>query len=172
MFGMSMRSGYNNKMGKVKKEIPEDTDADKSADASFLTENKKTYDELLVHLNPISKPLASRKLTRRLYKCVKKASKEKKLRRGVKEVQKFLKKGERGFVVFAGDTRPIEVMCHLPIFCEETDIPYCYVPAKADLGSATGSKRPTCCLLVKEDSAYEDSYKECLKDIKKLPPPV
>ena len=46
------------------------------------------------------------------------------------QVQKFLKKGEKGFVVFAGDTRPIEVMCHLPIMCEDADVPYCYVPAK------------------------------------------
>ena len=107
-----------------------------------------------------------------VFRCVRKASKQKNLRRGVKEVQKFIKKGEKGFVVFAGDTRPIEVMCHLPIVCEELDIPYCYVPAKADLGAATGTTRPTCCILVKEGEAYQDTYTDCFKDIKKLTLPI
>ncbi|XP_076812706.1 H/ACA ribonucleoprotein complex subunit 2-like protein [Clavelina lepadiformis] len=149
-------------MGKVK--------SDSVLDNS-VREDGKTYEELLLYLNPISKPLASKKLTKRLYKCIKKASKQKNLRRGVKEVQKFLKKGEKGFVVFAGDTRPIEVMCHIPIMCEDTDVPYCYIPAKQDLGAASGSKRPTCCIMVKSHSAYEDVYKQCMDDIKQLPAP-
>lgn len=33
---------------------------------------ERTYEELLVNLNPIAQPLASRRLTRRLYKCIKK----------------------------------------------------------------------------------------------------
>lgn len=33
---------------------------------------ERTYHELLVNLNPIAQPLASRRLTRKLYKCIKK----------------------------------------------------------------------------------------------------
>jgi len=33
-------------------------------------------------------------------------------------------------VILAGDTRPIEVICHLPVICEENGLPYCYVPSK------------------------------------------
>uniref|UniRef100_H2Z7Z0 H/ACA ribonucleoprotein complex subunit 2 n=1 Tax=Ciona savignyi TaxID=51511 RepID=H2Z7Z0_CIOSA len=138
-------------------------------DDSVNDGEEKTYEELLNFLNPIAKPLASKKLTKRIYKCIKKASKEKSIRRGVKEVQKFLKKGETGFVVFAGDTQPIEVMCHIPVLCEDASIPYCYVPAKQHLGAASGSKRPTCCILVKKQEGYEETYKDCVKDIKKLP---
>ncbi|XP_006892835.1 PREDICTED: H/ACA ribonucleoprotein complex subunit 2-like [Elephantulus edwardii] len=57
---------------------------------------ERTYHELLVNLNPIPQPLASRRLTRKLYKCIKKAVKQKQIRRGVKEVQKFINKGEKG----------------------------------------------------------------------------
>ncbi|NP_001351665.1 H/ACA ribonucleoprotein complex subunit 2 isoform 2 [Mus musculus] len=57
---------------------------------------ERTYKELLVNLNPIAQPLASRRLTRKLYKCIKKAVKQKQIRRGVKEVQKFVNKGEKG----------------------------------------------------------------------------
>lgn len=33
---------------------------------------EKSYQELLANLNPIANPLASRKLSKKLYKCVKK----------------------------------------------------------------------------------------------------
>ena len=33
-------------------------------------------------------------------------------------------------VIVAGDTSPIDVICHMPLVCEEKDIPYCYVPSK------------------------------------------
>lgn len=33
-------------------------------------------------------------------------------------------------VVFAGDTLPIDVYCHLPILCEDKNLPYAYVPSK------------------------------------------
>uniref|UniRef100_A0A8C3N6X7 H/ACA ribonucleoprotein complex subunit 2 n=1 Tax=Geospiza parvula TaxID=87175 RepID=A0A8C3N6X7_GEOPR len=55
-----------------------------------------SYREQLDFLNPIAQPLASRKLTRKLLKCIRKATKHKQLRRGVKEVQKFINKGEKG----------------------------------------------------------------------------
>lgn len=94
-----------------------------------------SYREQLEFLNPIAQPLASRKLTRKLLKCIRKglaaracgggeerpgrgggavlphtlrlslspsrrgslaATKQKQIRRGVKEVQKFINKGEKG----------------------------------------------------------------------------
>ncbi|KAI2540415.1 NHP2 isoform 2, partial [Pan troglodytes] len=91
---------------------------------------ERTYQELLVNQNPIAQPLASRRLTRKLYKCIKKAVKQKQIRRGVKEVQKFVNKGEKGIMVLAGDTLPIEVYCHLPVMCEDRNLPYVYIPSK------------------------------------------
>ncbi|KAE8614966.1 hypothetical protein XENTR_v10008372 [Xenopus tropicalis] len=131
----------------------------------------KSYDELLAYLNPIAKPLAGRKLTKKLYKCVKKAIKQKNIRRGVKEVQKFINKGEKGIVVMAGDTLPIEVYCHIPVMCEDRGIPYSYVPSKSDLGAAAGSKRPTCVILIKPHEDYQEAYDECLEDVQALPLP-
>ena len=63
---------------------------DTTLDQSEVKESEqKSYHELLQYLNPIAKPLASKKLTKRLYRCVKKASKQKNLRRGVKEVSEI-----------------------------------------------------------------------------------
>ncbi|XP_076836174.1 H/ACA ribonucleoprotein complex subunit 2-like protein [Brachyhypopomus gauderio] len=133
---------------------------------------EKSYQELIANINPIANPLASRKLSKKLYKCIKKAAKLKQIRRGVKEVQKFINKGETGIVVLAGDTLPIEVYCHLPIMCEDRNLPYAYIPSKADLGSSAGSKRPTCVILIKRHDEYEEAYDECLEEVSALPKPI
>ena len=33
-------------------------------------------------------------------------------------------------VVLAGDVTPIDVYSHLPVMCEDRNVPYCYVPSK------------------------------------------
>ncbi|XP_063783965.1 H/ACA ribonucleoprotein complex subunit 2 [Pseudophryne corroboree] len=152
-------------MTKVKKEK-----LDEGEEAAQATP-ELSYEEMLANLNPIAQPLAGRKLTKRLYKCIKKASKHKNIRRGVKEVQKFINKGEKGLVVLAGDTFPIEVYCHVPIMCEDRSIPYAYIPSKSDLGAAAGSKRPACVILIKPNSEYQDSYNDCLEEVQALPLP-
>ncbi|XP_029925458.1 H/ACA ribonucleoprotein complex subunit 2-like protein [Myripristis murdjan] len=130
---------------------------------------EKTYQELIANINPIAQPLATRKLSKKLYKCVKKAAKQKQIRRGVKEVQKFINKGEKGIVVLAGDTLPIDVYCHLPVMCEDRSLPYAYVPSKVDLGSSAGSKRPTCVILIKPHEEYQEAYDECLEEVSAMP---
>ncbi|KAH8046847.1 hypothetical protein JL721_12296 [Aureococcus anophagefferens] len=89
----------------------------------------ETYEERLAALSPISTPLADEKLTKKLHKLVKKASSAKALRRGVKEVVKAIRKGATGLCIIAGDISPIDVICHLPIFCEEKSVPYIYAGA-------------------------------------------
>ncbi|XP_066470698.1 H/ACA ribonucleoprotein complex subunit 2 [Tiliqua scincoides] len=133
---------------------------------------ERSYEELAENVNVIARPLASRKLTRRLCKCIKKAAKQKQIRRGVKEVQKFLNKGEKGITVLAGDTLPIEVYCHIPIMCEDRNLPYVYIPSKTDLGTAAGSKRPTCVIMIKPHEEYQEAYDECLEEVEALPLPL
>lgn len=49
-------------------------------------EEGRTYEEKIKYVAPIAVPLASKKSTKKIHKVVKKASKEKFVRRGVKEV--------------------------------------------------------------------------------------
>ncbi|XP_077360907.1 H/ACA ribonucleoprotein complex subunit 2-like protein [Festucalex cinctus] len=157
-------------MTKVKKEK---VDAAEEAPAAGGNEkSERTYEELVANVNAIARPLATRKLSKKLYKCVKKASKGKNIRRGVKEVQKFIGKGEKGIVLLAGDTLPIEVYCHLPIMCEDKNLPYAYVPSKVDLGASTGSKRPTCVIMIKPHEDYQEAYNECLEEVTNMPKPL
>lgn len=119
------------------------------------------YEEKLKYTSLIAKPMASKKLTKKIYKCIKKAAKHKSyLRNGLKDVQKHLRKGEQGLVVFAGDVFPIEIMCHLPIVCEDKNIPYCYTPSRQDIGAAMGVKRGSLMVLIKEHEEYKELYDE------------
>ncbi|MBA0593068.1 hypothetical protein Gorai_010027 [Gossypium raimondii] len=77
------------------------------------------------------------------------------------------------------------VITHVPILCEEADIPYVYVPSKEfllpfqDLATAGATKRPTCCVLVltkptkgKLDPAEQEKikadYSQVVADISEL----
>ena len=103
---------------------------------------------------------------------MRRASEAKYVKRGVKEVVKALRKGESGFCVIAGDISPIDVITHLPIMCEDRQIPYLYVPSKRDLGVAASTKRPTSCVLVspKEGFGDMDLYKKLTKEAVELSP--
>ena len=156
-------------MGKKEKSA-DDTNGDISM--TDIKIERPSYEELLPMMNVISKPLASKKMTKRIYKVVKKAATKKQLRRGVKEVGKALRKKEKGLVVLAGDVSPLDVYSHMPIMCEENNIPYCYVPARIDLGLASLTKRATCVVMIKKDEDYGDLYSELKETIKELPLPI
>eukprot|EP00035_Acanthoeca_spectabilis_P020100 m.431150 g.431150 ORF g.431150 m.431150 type:complete len:157 (+) comp17264_c0_seq1:90-560(+) len=124
------------------------------------------YDELCSRVNVISKPLATKKLSKKLFKGVGKAAKSKTLFRGVKEVGKALRKGKKGVVIIAGDISPIDVIAHMPVACEEAGVPYVYVPSKQHLGMAGLTKRPTSIVLVPDTD--EDDHKEIVKEVEGL----
>mmetsp|Transcript_17085 Transcript_17085/g.19544 ORF Transcript_17085/g.19544 Transcript_17085/m.19544 type:complete len:156 (+) Transcript_17085:125-592(+) len=123
------------------------TKEDKDSSSSAVT---KTYEERVEAVNVISKPLASKKSTKRAHKLVKKASSAKIIRRGVKEVIKGIRKHEKGICILAGDIYPVDVISHLPILLEESGIPYIFVPSKQELGAAACTKRPTSVVLVRD----------------------
>ncbi|KAL5974440.1 hypothetical protein ACLOJK_031105 [Asimina triloba] len=112
------------------------------------TEKSQKEKKKMSALAPIAKPLAGKKLCKRTYKLVRRASETKCLKRGVKEVVKSIRRGHKGLCVIAGNISPIDVITHVPILCEEADVPYIYVPSKEDLAAAGATKRPTCCVLV------------------------
>lgn len=124
--------------------------------------------ESVVTLNPIAHPLADEKLTKRLYKLIKKAAANKdRLHRGLKNVQTRIRKGGKGICVFAGDVTPIDIYCHLPIVCEDKEIPYCFVTSKRDIAAALGAKRPCIVALISEDEDYKDLYDKCYAKVSK-----
>ncbi|PSS08321.1 H/ACA ribonucleoprotein complex subunit 2-like protein [Actinidia chinensis var. chinensis] len=149
-----------------------DSETEKSAQKD--KEKKK-----LLALAPIAKPLAGKKLNKRIFKLVRRAAGHKCLKRGVKEVVKSIRRGNKGLCIIAGNISPIDVITHVPILCEESDIPYIYVPSKEDLANAGATKRPTCCVLVltkptkgelaqEEQEKLKSDYDQVVSDVSEL----
>lgn len=137
-----------------------------------VKEEADNYEARLPASLPFAQPIASKKLNKKVMKSVKKASKTKHARRGVKEVVKALRKGEKGIVIIAGDIWPADVISHIPVLCEDNKVPYVFVPSKEDLGHAGSTKRPTSCVMISPTSAVAAAVqsskdKERLEDFKK-----
>ena len=135
-------------------------------------ETGDNYDKRMAAVLPFARPLASKKLNKKVLKTIKKASKVKHVKRGVKEVVKALRKGEKGLVVLAGDISPADVISHLPVLCEDSAIPYVFIPSKEDLGSAAATKRPTSCVFIVPGGKthtkaveYQEAYDEVVKEV-------
>ncbi|KAK5096136.1 snoRNA-binding protein [Lithohypha guttulata] len=110
-------------------------------------------------LVPFANPLADEKVGKKVFKGVKKAAAQRTLKRGVKEVVKALRKSVSeasaslpvGIVVLAADISPMDVISHIPVLCEDHNIPYIYVTSRAELGMAGQTKRPTSVVMVGRD---------------------
>ena len=157
--------------------------------------NKEEISMPLEDLSPIAHPLAQKKLLKKLHKTIKKgqiyllasqavrsnrstASKAREVKRGVKEVVKGIRKGEKGYafvyvlsscctqndihrlLVLAADITPIDIISHLPILSEEAQIPYVFVTSKEELGNASATKRPTSCVMICPNQKKSGKRKE------------
>ena len=71
-----------------------------------------------------------------------------------------------------GDVNPIDVISHIPVYCEEKSIPYCYVHSRRELGAAGGTKRPTSVVLIEKDKEYEELFQKCYSEVDALPLPL
>eukprot|EP00835_Amoeboradix_gromovi_P005115 NODE_451_length_8312_cov_0.348594.p3 type:complete len:132 gc:universal NODE_451_length_8312_cov_0.348594:599-994(+) len=117
----------------------------------------------------IASPRATEKLNKKILKALKKGFKCYSLRRGVKEVNKALRKNEKGIVIIAANTTPLDLISHLPLWCEEKDIPYIFVDSKSELGDASQSNQGVvACMLTTKgrksaDEKYILEYKEALE---------
>jgi U4/U6 small nuclear ribonucleoprotein SNU13 len=43
--------------------------------------------------------------------------------------------------ILSADTVPLAILLHLPLLCEDKNVPYVYVPSKVQLGRACGVSR-------------------------------
>ncbi|GAA5977125.1 hypothetical protein JCM10908_004864 [Rhodotorula pacifica] len=130
---------------------------DKSAAGAADGEDKEVA---LEQLAEIAKPLAVKKTGKHVLRLVKKASKSRHLKRGVKEVVKSIRKGEKGIVVLAADISPLDILTHIPLLAEEANCPYIWVTSKESLGLASSTKRPTSCVMVAEKGMKRKAAKD------------
>jgi U4/U6 small nuclear ribonucleoprotein SNU13 len=87
-------------------------------------------------------PLADADLTIALLDLVQQATNYKQTKKGANEATKTLNRGISELIVMAADAEPIEILLHLPLLCEDKNVPYVFVPSKIALGRACGVSRP------------------------------
>ena len=87
--------------------------------------------------------------------------------------------GPIGIVVLAADISPMDVISHIPVLCEDHNIPYIYVTSRAELGMAGQTKRPTSVVMISRDlgktkagetadpAEWTETYKGLVKTVQK-----
>lgn len=70
----------------------------------------------------------------------------------------------------AADTTPIEILMHLPLLCEDKNVPYVFVRSKQALGRACGVTRPviSASITSKEGSQLQAQIQTMKQNIEKL----
>jgi large subunit ribosomal protein L7Ae len=63
-------------------------------------------------------------------------TRDSKIRKGMNEVTKSIERSSAKLVVMAEDVSPPEILFHIPLICEEKNIPYAYLSTRKELGNA------------------------------------
>ena len=71
-------------------------------------------------------------------KILEKARDTGKTRKGTNETTKAIERNQAKLVLIADDVQPPEIVAHLPLLCEEKNIPYVVCGSKKDIGKALG----------------------------------
>lgn len=104
-------------------------------------------------------PLADADLTVALLDLIQQATNYKQTKKGANEATKTLNRGISELIIMAADAEPIEILLHLPLLCEDKNVPYVFVPSKVALGRACGVSRPviSCSITTNEASQLKST---------------
>merc|ERR1711934_630070 len=121
-------------------------------------------------IHPKAYPLADADLTKSIMDLVQQAANFKQLKKGANEATKTLNRGISEFIVMAADTEPLEILLHLPLLCEDKNVPYVFVRSKTGLGRACGVARPVIAasVTVNENSQLANQIQNIKLAIEKL----
>merc|ERR1711894_125871 len=126
--------------------------------------------EVEPEVNPKAYPLAGANLTSHILDLMQQASNYKQLRKGANEATKTLNRGISELIVLAADAEPLEILLHLPLLCEDKNVPYVFVRSKQALGRACGVSRPVIAssVTVNEGSQLKPQIQTIQLSIEKL----
>ena len=121
-------------------------------------------------VNPKAYPLAGANLTSHILDLCQQASNYKQLRKGANEATKTLNRGQAELIVLAADGEPLEILLHLPLLCEDKNVPYVFVRSKQALGRACNLSRGViaCSVTSNEGSQLAPQIEKVRNEIEKL----
>lgn len=73
-------------------------------------------------------------------------------------------------IIMAADAEPLEILLHLPLLCEDKNVPYVFVSSKTALGRACGVSRAVvaCAITANEGSHLKPQITQMHQEIEKL----
>ena len=104
----------------------------------------------------------SNEIVAKTYEALQLAKQSGRIRKGVNEATKSIERGLASFVVMATDVEPEEVIVHLPMLCEQKNIPFSYVPSKAELGKSIGLNVQCSAVAVENQGNGATAFKEII----------
>lgn len=121
-------------------------------------------------VNPKAYPLADPQLSVTILDLIQQAANYKQLKKGANEATKTLNRGISEFIVMAADAEPLEILLHLPLLCEDKNVPYVFIRSKQALGRACGVSRPViaCSVTTNEGSQLKPQIITLQNNIEKL----
>ncbi|KAF8821756.1 Prp31-15.5k-U4 Snrna Complex family protein [Cardiosporidium cionae] len=121
-------------------------------------------------ISPKAYPLASPEMTNTLLELVQQSNHYKQLKKGANEATKALNRGIAELVILAADVQPLEILLHLPLLCEDKNVPYVFVRNKVALGRACGVSRHViaCSVTSKEGSILNAQISEAKETIEQM----
>ena len=102
----------------------------------------------------------SKDISEKALEAIEIARKSGKIKKGINEVTKALERGSAKLVIIANDTQPEEIIMHIPILCEEKNVPCITVSSRQELGTAAGLKVPCTSIAITEDGESKELLKE------------
>ena len=97
------------------------------------------------------------------YEAVEIARNTGKIKKGTNETTKVVERGVAKLVLIAKDVNPPEIIMHIPVLCEEKEVPFVIVPSKEDLGAAAGLQVGTSAVVIVQEGDSKDLIKEISK---------
>jgi large subunit ribosomal protein L7Ae len=110
----------------------------------------------------------SKELQDLAYELIEKARDGGKLGKGANEATKYVERGQAKLIVMAEDVTPEEILAHMPILCEEKNVPYTYVPSKEELGNAAGLGIPTSAIAIINPGREKDLVDNIVKKLESV----
>jgi large subunit ribosomal protein L7Ae len=111
---------------------------------------------------------APRELQDKAYESVENARDSGDVSKGANEVTKAVERGEADLVVMAQDVQPEEVLAHVPLLCEEKDVPYTYVHSKDELGVSAGLEVATSAVAITDPGRSADLINQVSEQVESL----
>jgi large subunit ribosomal protein L7Ae len=91
-----------------------------------------------------------------------------KVKKGSNEATKAVERNVAQLVLIGSDVEPEEIVMHLPVLCDEKQIPYIFVTRQNDIGAASGLEVGSAAAAIVKPGKAKDLVDEIAKQVNAL----